>query len=160
MGGMMTSEKSVSSNRVFRHTTPEVNSKILRCIEMSVAYYAEHPDLIESRIDELNGEWSIERVLETNASLFSLFGLTIGVLGRRSWLILPFVVLGFLLQHAIQGWCPPLAVFRRLGYRTAEEISRERNALYAFRGDYDSIPQVRQEQADNRAERVLNLMHG
>ena len=28
--------------------------------------------------------------------------------------LFPAVIAGFLLQHAIQGWCPPLAVIRRL----------------------------------------------
>ena len=49
---------------------------------------------------------------------------------------------GFLLQHALQGWCPPVPVFRRLGVRTTAEIDRERYALKALRGDfgrYDAI---------------------
>ena len=41
----------------------------------------------------------------------------------------------FLLQHAIQGWCPPLPVFRRLGVRTADEINRERVALQNWKAD-------------------------
>ena len=46
----------------------------------------------------------------------------------------------FLLQHALQGWCPPLPLFRRLGVRTAREIARERYALQALRGDFDDVP--------------------
>ena len=38
-------------------------------------------------------------------------------------------VAAFLLEHAVQGWCPPLAVLRRLGVRTAHEIERERRGL-------------------------------
>jgi hypothetical protein len=49
---------------------------------------------------------------------------------------LPVVVAGFLLQHALQGWCPPLPVLRRLGVRTADEINQERYALKALRGDF------------------------
>ncbi|AHM62364.1 hypothetical protein D770_20575 [Flammeovirgaceae bacterium 311] len=30
----------------------------------------------------------------------------------KRWLILPGVVAPFLLQHSLQGWCPPLSVFR------------------------------------------------
>jgi hypothetical protein len=44
-----------------------------------------------------------------------------------------------LLQHAVQGWCPPIPILRRLGFRTADEINRERYALKALRGDFDSI---------------------
>jgi hypothetical protein len=46
------------------------------------------------------------------------------------------MVTGFLLQHAIQGWCPPVPILRRLGFRTADEINRERYALKALRGDF------------------------
>jgi hypothetical protein len=46
------------------------------------------------------------------------------------------VVLTFLFQHAVQGWCPPLPVLRRLGVRTRKEIDRERYALKALRGDF------------------------
>jgi len=52
---------------------------------------------------------------------------------------LPAVVGTFLLQHAVQGWCPPLTVFRRLGFRTAGEIARERYALKAMRGDFAGL---------------------
>jgi len=38
-------------------------------------------------------------------------------------------VTAFLLQHAIQGWCPPIPILRRFGFRTADEINRERYAL-------------------------------
>jgi hypothetical protein len=41
------------------------------------------------------------------------------------------VVGTFLLQHALQGWCPPVPILRRLGYRTAREIFEERLALLA-----------------------------
>jgi hypothetical protein len=50
------------------------------------------------------------------------------------------VVGSFLLQHAIQGWCPPLPVFRRLVYRTQSEIDYERYALKSLRGDFRSLP--------------------
>src|SRR5436190_144953 len=46
-------------------------------------------------------------------------------------------VAGFLLQHALQGWCPPMATFRRLGVRTSYEIDYERYALKVLRRDFD-----------------------
>jgi len=53
--------------------------------------------------------------------------------------LLPTVVLSFLLLHAIQGWCPPVPVLRRLGIRTREEIDRERYALKALAGDFAGL---------------------
>ena len=60
----------------------------------------------------------------------------LGVFRDRRWFLLPGAVAGFLLQHAVQGWCPPLPVLRRLGVRTADEINQERFALKALRGDF------------------------
>ena len=45
---------------------------------------------------------------------------------------LPAVVQTFYLQHTLQGWCPPLPVLRRLGFRAPAEIELERNALKAL----------------------------
>jgi hypothetical protein len=44
-----------------------------------------------------------------------------------------------LFQHAVQGWCPPVPLLRRLGYRTSREIDIERVALKALRGDFGAI---------------------
>lgn len=71
----------------------------------------------------------MERVLEVNASALALTGLVLGLTVDRKWFVLPAAVLGFLLQHGIQGWCPPLPVLRRLGTRTRGEIDREKYAL-------------------------------
>jgi hypothetical protein len=37
--------------------------------------------------------------------------------------------MAFLMTHAAIGWCPPVALFRRLGYRTKSEIEAERSLL-------------------------------
>jgi hypothetical protein len=58
----------------------------------------------------------------------------------KRWFLLPIAVQAFFLQHALQGWCPPIPVLRRLGVRTASEIDAERNALKALRGDYEDLP--------------------
>lgn len=59
----------------------------------------------------------------------------------RRWLWLTGGVAAFLLQHALQGWCPPLPVLRALGVRTAEEIGAERTALKSLRGDFAGVDQ-------------------
>ena len=60
-------------------------------------------------------------------------------IGPSRWFLLPAAVSGFLLQHAVQGWCPPIPVLRRLGFRTSFEIEQERQALKLIRGDYKSV---------------------
>ena len=49
------------------------------------------------------------------------------------------VMMSFLVQHSVQGWCPPMPLFRKLGVRTRQEIEREKYALKALRGDFDQI---------------------
>jgi hypothetical protein len=83
-------------------------------------------------MEELDKEWDIERALEVNASTLALTGLFLAVTVDRKWLMLPGVVLSFLLQHGLQGWCPPLPVLRRLGVRTRGEIDREKYELRAL----------------------------
>ncbi|HEX8886849.1 MAG TPA: hypothetical protein VF797_20360, partial [Noviherbaspirillum sp.] len=81
--------------------------------------------------EQLDKEWDVERMLEANGSTLALTGLVLGATVNKKWLILPGIVLPFLLQHALQGWCPPLPVLRRLGIRTRSEIDREKYALLA-----------------------------
>jgi hypothetical protein len=95
---------------------------------------------IDRRLAELDREWDIERTLEANAATAVLIGSALGALVDRRFFAFPAVVAGFLLQHAVQGWCPPLPLFRRAGVRTASEIDYERYALKAIRGDFANVP--------------------
>jgi len=82
--------------------------------------------------EDNGGRWDIERALEGNASTLALGGLALGFPANRKWFALPVVVMSFLLQHGLQGWCPPLPVLRRLGFRTRGEIDQEKYALKAL----------------------------
>ena len=128
-----------SAERVPAHTTEDVNRRIQQETESRIAYYAEHSNEIGHRLRELDREWDIERAIEANASTLALAGVALGVTSDRRWLALPALVSGFLLQHALQGWCPPVPILRRLGFRTAREIEQERYALMALRGDFEGI---------------------
>jgi hypothetical protein len=66
-------------------------------------------------------------------------GTVLGIAVNRRWLAVPLLVGGFLFQHALQGWCPPVPVLRRLGFRTAREIDIERVALKTVRGRFPDI---------------------
>lgn len=127
-------------DRVPAHTAEETNEQIRRQTEASIAHYARAGSAaIERRLKELDEEWDIERTLEANAATASLIGLTLGATVDRRWFLFPAVVAGFLLQHALQGWCPPLPFFRSRGIRTASEIDYERYALKALRGDFKTV---------------------
>ncbi|KAA0679475.1 hypothetical protein [Roseomonas genomospecies 6] len=125
-----------TTSRVRDATSDAVNRRIAEQIERSVEHHAEHPEEIDGRLDELDHEWDIERTLEANAATLALTGTVLGAFLDRRFLVLPAVVTGFLLQHALQGWCPPVPLFRARGVRTAAEIDRERTALKGLRGDF------------------------
>jgi len=119
--------------RVPLHTAPEINERIRRKTDETVLRMrSAGPERIRARLGELDREWDIERAIEVNAATVGLIGLGLSIGVDRRFLVLPVAVFSFLLQHAVQGWCPPVPVLRRLGFRTASEIERERDALRAL----------------------------
>lgn len=121
------------ADRVRRSTASHINREIDRQTESNVRSYTNSSHaVIQKRMRELDQEWDVERVLEANASTLALTGLVLGATVNKKWLALPAVVLPFLLQHAVQGWCPPLPVLRRFGVRTRGEIDREKYELKAL----------------------------
>jgi hypothetical protein len=124
--------------RVEWNTVEEIDRRIRRELEARVCYYAQRPQEIDGRLEELDQEWDLERLLQTNVGIFSLAGLALGVM-RGRWYLLSAVAATFLIQQAVEGWCPPVPVFRRLGIRTTGEIDHERYALKALRGDFANV---------------------
>ncbi|MDD2613411.1 MAG: DUF2892 domain-containing protein [Methanosarcina sp.] len=128
----------IRGDRVRANTPPEINQAIDTEIAATVRFYAGKTDYeITKRIKELDLEWDIERYLEANAAIFTFIGAALGLKKNQNWFVLPLIVSIFLLQHAVQGWCPPLSIFRRLGIRTRREIEVEKYAMKALRGDFD-----------------------
>jgi hypothetical protein len=144
-----------TATRVEEHTDSQINDAIHQRTKNNVALYAAAGrPAIDRRLKELDEEWDIERVLEANAASFSLIGLALGAFLDRRWFLFPVGVTGFLLQHAIQGWCPPVPLFRRMGIRTTNEIQQERHALKALRGDYRDIQVLTDEHNGTNASHV------
>jgi len=137
--------RASSSQAINRHIDREIEARVRR-------YSARSREDITRRIWELDREWDIERVLETNASALAFTGLFLGAKYDRRWFWLPAIVLPFLFQHAIQGWCPPVPILRRLGVRTRREIDREKYALKILRGDFE------QSHIGDRAEAALTAV--
>lgn len=125
-------------DRARQYTSGDLNRLIDRETEGRVQRSAaEGVSGINRRLVELDREWDVDRVLQANASTLLLVGITLAATHSKKWAILPGVVLPFLFQHAVQGWCPPLPVLRGIGIRTRQEIERERYALKVLRGDFE-----------------------
>jgi hypothetical protein len=132
-----------TTTRVPEHTDKRINQQIQSRTLKNIEYFSTADrSAIDRRLKELDREWDIERALEINAATLALAGLGLGAFVSKKWLALPAVIAGFLWQHAAQGWCPPVPVLRRMGYRTPREIEIERHALKALRGDYKPISEI------------------
>jgi hypothetical protein len=142
----------VPPDRVRAHSNRRHNQRIdaqtQQCLEQ---YATANREAIGRHIDALDREWDVERYLQMNAGIVSLSGVVLGAMVSRRFLVLPAVVFGFFFQHATQGWCPPLPVFRTMGVRTGREINQEKYALKALRGDFENVsPQTPADREERR----------
>lgn len=129
------------NDRVRANTAAHVNAALAGKAARRVARAAgTSKTALTFRIEELDREWDMERVLQTNAAALALGGTILGLVANRKFFVIPCFVLPFLLQHALQGWCPPVPIFRRKGVRTRREIDAEKYALKALRGDFRNLP--------------------
>ena len=137
-----------TTDRVPDHIDHNLTEGIQPGTDTTIASFAVDPGLIDLRLQELNREWDVERALEANAAVVALIGLVLGRLLNRRWYLLPTAVAAFLLQHALQGWCPPVNLFRRFGVRTQREIDEERYALQLMQGKVDTVDRQRRKPVD------------
>jgi hypothetical protein len=130
----------LNGDRVREHTAPSVTRRIDRMAEADVdAAVVAGRDAILRRLTKLDYEWDIDRALFVNFAIAGGIALGTGMLRytrtppftrrRKGFLYLFGAQLGFLLLHGIVGWCPPVPVLRRLGFRTQREIEAERRDL-------------------------------
>lgn len=142
----MVTSSANDADRVRRNTSEDINHRIDEDIAARIRTFAREPRAaLDRRIQELDAEWDIERVLEANAATLALVGVALGLTVSRRWLALSGTVLGFLLWHGVQGWCPPVPLLRRMGVRTPSEIDRERLGLRYVRGDFEHrLPRPRE----------------
>jgi hypothetical protein len=115
---------------VRRHTSARVLSRLdhERRAHVSAAISG-GPEAIRGRLAELDREWNVDRALMlTFATLGTLaHELEHRVDRRFGWLLRAQLL--FIGVHAVAGWCPPVPVLRRLGFRTQREIDDERAEL-------------------------------
>lgn len=126
-----------TSQRVFLRTDPLCNAEIRNQTIRSLNIYKNcNKEDITDRIRELNLEWDTERVLEVEAAGLIILSSYLGIKTSRCWFFLTGMVGLFLLQHALQGWCPVLPILRKRGIRTEDEINAEKMVLKMIRKDF------------------------
>lgn len=119
-----------------RERTPDdVNRKIDLITRGAIADAEVSAWRIRARLAEIDREWNVDRALMLNFAIVAGVSSSLAMrsLARRGriggWGTLFFTQIAFLGYHAIRRWCPPMALFRRLGFRSAKEIAAERCAL-------------------------------
>jgi len=101
---------------------------------------------IESRLNELEGEWSRKRVQEIFVACTVLIGLTAAYF-ITVWGLIAAALAGLLLlQSALTKRSILDAVFKQFGWRTVADRERERSMLKAIGGEFNDLPAVVDEQ--------------
>ena len=117
------------------HTPAHVNRGIDKQTVEQLSAVGDEPHAIRQRLWALDREWHLDRAL---IAVFSVVGAFTAHRSHKAvrqghrasgWRALFWTQMGFLLHHAIRGWCPPVSVLRRIGFRTEKEIAAERTAL-------------------------------
>lgn len=114
-------------DRIRDHSPRPVNERIDLLLEAELMRYVDAPpDKVSRRIAALDYEWDIDRALMASFAVVGGLTFVAGVGKDKRWLYFFGSQMASLLMHATIGWCPPTLVFRRLGFRTHQEINRER----------------------------------
>lgn len=119
-----------TQSKVNNATPDHINQKIERETEARInTFKRKDPEAVKQRISELEREWDTECVLEVNMASLALASSIMALTVNKKWAYFSGAVSVFMLQHALQGWCPPLPLIRRMGVRTMSEINLEKQAL-------------------------------
>lgn len=128
-----------TAQRVEWNTSAQLAQEIEDQLKENISRYL-HADrtLIDQRLKELDAEWNVERLIETEAPSMIALGIALGLGQDRRWFALSAMAASMVILHSFQGWYPLLPLFRRLGIRSQNEIEQERSALRVLRGDHEA----------------------
>jgi hypothetical protein len=119
-----------TSQRVEANTSGHINQEIQNSIKTNLEKYSRAGKLaIQRRLQKLDREWTTERVIEVEAPLMIALGSSLTYFFGRKFLPLPIFSASMLLLHGVKGWYPLLPLFRRMGFRSQNEILQERKGL-------------------------------
>jgi len=119
-------------DRIRNLTADKINQKLdLKTERLIRGVESMGPQAIQTRLQELDKEWDIDRMLMLNFSVL-VFAQLLAARKNKKWLWGPLIQTPFLFMHSTLGWCPPSLWFRPMGFRTRKEIQAEREVLLSF----------------------------
>lgn len=131
-----------TTKRVAINTHPSTNASIRNNTLRRINIYKNSSDkILSDNVGKLNSEWDVERVLELKAACIVLGSTILGLkTNKKYWFLISGTAGLFLLQHSLQGWCPPVPLIRKFGFRTSEEINNEKIVYKLLKDDFVNIP--------------------
>ncbi|MBX9678469.1 MAG: hypothetical protein K2X38_06870 [Gemmataceae bacterium] len=100
------------------------------------------PEAISKRLDQLDSEWSVGRVVKAGVGVSVLSGIALGILVHPSWFALAAIPGLFLAQYMFTRRSILGDMLHGMGMRSGAEIDAERVALRALRGDFQGLPTI------------------
>ncbi|MFW6224259.1 MAG: hypothetical protein ACOC4R_01230 [Bacteroidota bacterium] len=138
------------------NTGEEINRRIDRYIEDNIRYYAtQAEDIITGRINTLEKEWDVQKLVQAIDSGIGLGSILLGVLGSKKWWFVTTLAAASSGMSAVKGWSPCTMALRRMGFRTRQEIDREKYALKALRGDFNELTKHEPDKVDERIKAAI-----
>jgi len=128
---------STTAERVTANTAPEYRQQFEQQLRDNIAgYMLADRQTLDQRLEALNGEWNIERVIELEAPTMIALGVILGLTAGRKWFGLSVFAASLVILHNTQGWYPLMRPFQRMGLRSQNDIEQERLALRVLRKDH------------------------
>lgn len=119
------------------HSTPEEVA-----IQDHLNGFYHDQDKIEYRLFELDNEMDLETYLHAQSTSLTLAGLILSLSVNKKWLLLPLATSLLSLANLTQRRKNSISFLRKLGFRTRDEIEKEKYALKAIRGDFKYLLDV------------------
>ena len=95
---------SATTDRVERNTAALLNRKFEQQLNENVSKFAKADRrAIDQRLAELDREWNIERLIETEAPLMIGLGMALGTAHDRKWFALSAFAAGMVILHNLQA---------------------------------------------------------
>lgn len=111
-----------------------IDRRVEAAIGAQLRYCAGNRRRIDRRLRELEDEWDIESVLDSQLSLVASLGVIVGAVVNRRVPSIPAAWPAALVRLTARR-LPLATALRRIGLRTSHEIEIERVALRLLRGD-------------------------
>lgn len=141
---------------VRENTSEEINRRIDHFTEENIRYYATQTEkVISRRINTLEKEWDVQKLVQAIDAGVGLGSIFLGVLGAKKWWFIATLAAASSGMHAMKGWSPGTIALRRMGFRTRQEIDREKYALKALRGDFEEMSTHEADKIDERIKAVI-----